>query len=50
VGLGWKEVHLKYVRGKLFASIVSEFNYRPYAPRGLMALDVNLKGRDLRRL
>jgi len=36
-------------------SIVFEFDYRPYAPRGLMALDVNLRkvatfdGRDTRR-
>jgi len=55
LGLRWKEVHLKYVRGRLFVSIVFEFNYRPYAPRGLMALDVNLRkvatfdGSDVKR-
>jgi putative transposase len=43
VGLRWKEVHLKCARGKLFVSVVFEFDYRPYAPRGLMALDVNLR-------
>jgi len=31
------------LRGKLFVSTVFEFDYRPYAPRGLMALDVNLR-------
>jgi putative transposase len=55
LGLRWKEVHLKCARGKLFVSIVFEFNYRPYAPRGLMALDVNLRkavtfdGSDVKR-
>jgi putative transposase len=55
LGLRWKEVHLKCARGKPFVNIVFEFNYRPYAPRGLMALDINLRkvvafdGRDTRR-
>ena len=43
LGLRWKEVHLKCARGRLLVSIVFELDYRPYAPRGLMALDVNLK-------
>jgi len=43
VGLRWKEVHLKCTRGRLFVSIVFELDYRPYASRGLMALDVNLR-------
>jgi putative transposase len=43
LGLRWKEVHLKCVRGRLLVSVVFEFGYRPYAPRGLMALDVNLR-------
>jgi putative transposase len=55
LGLRWKEVHLKCARGRLFVSVVFEFDYKPYAPRGLMALDVNLKkavafnGYDTRR-
>jgi putative transposase len=55
LGLRWKEVHLKCARGRLLVSIVFELDYRPYAPRGLMALDVNLRkvatfdGRDTRR-
>jgi putative transposase len=55
LGLRWKEVHLKYIKGRLLVSIVFEFNYRPYAPRGLMALDVNLRkavtfdGSDVKR-
>jgi hypothetical protein len=36
-------VHLKYIKGRLFVSIVFELNYKPYAPKGLMALDVNLR-------
>jgi putative transposase len=43
LGLRWKEVHLKCARGRLFVSVVFEFDYKPYAPRGLMALDVNLR-------
>jgi len=43
VGLRWKEGHLKCVRGKLFVSIVFELDYKPYASKGLMTLDVNLK-------
>jgi len=41
--LRWKEVHVKYVNGKLFVSVVFEFRYEPYTPKGLMALDINLK-------
>jgi len=54
-GLTWKEVHLKCVRRRLLVSIVFESDYRPYAPRGLMALNVNLRkavafdDRDTRR-
>jgi transposase len=32
------------VRGRRsFVSVVFEFNYKPYAPKGLVALDVNLR-------
>jgi putative transposase len=41
--LRWKEVHVKYVNGKLFVSIVFEFCYKPYIPRGIIALDINLR-------
>jgi putative transposase len=41
--LRWKEVHVKYVNGKLFMSIVFELVYKPYTPKGLMALDTNLR-------
>lgn len=41
-GLKWKEVHLTYREGKLYVSIVFEVRYRPYIPRGLLALDINL--------
>jgi putative transposase len=41
--LKWKEVHVKYVNGKLFVSIVFEFRYEPYVPRGVIALDINLR-------
>jgi len=55
LGLRWKEVHLKCARGRLLVSVVFEFDYKPYAPRGLMALDVNLRkaatfdGSDVKR-
>ena len=39
----WKEVHVKYVNGKLFVSIVFEFMYKPYVPKGIIALDINLR-------
>jgi putative transposase len=39
----WKEVHVKYVNGKLFVSIVFEFVCKPYAPKGIIALDINLR-------
>jgi transposase, IS605 OrfB family, central region len=42
-GLRWKEVHIKYENGKLFVSIIFEFKYEPFMPRGIIALDVNLK-------
>ena len=42
-GLRWKEVHIKYENGKLFVSIVFEFCYKPYIPRGIIALDINLR-------
>jgi putative transposase len=41
--LRWKEVHVKYVNGKLFMSSVFEFVYKPYTPKGLMTLDINLR-------
>ncbi|MEL9998069.1 MAG: hypothetical protein QXH99_06215 [Sulfolobales archaeon] len=41
--LKWKEVHVKYWSGRLFISIVFEFDYRPYVPKGLIAIDINLK-------
>jgi putative transposase len=43
MNLKWKEVHVKYENGKLFISIVFEFKYKPYVPRNIIALDVNLK-------
>ena len=43
IGLRWKEVHVKYEGKRLFVSIVFETKYEPYAPRGFMAIDVNLK-------
>ena len=54
-GLRWKEVHVKYENKKLYVSVVFEFNYKPYTPRGIIALDVNLKtitaynGSEIRR-
>jgi putative transposase len=54
-GLRWKEVHVKYENGKLFVSIVFEFTYKPYAPKGIIALDINLRtatacdGSEIRR-
>jgi putative transposase len=42
-GLRWKEVHVKYESGKLFVSIAFEFKYKPYVPRNIVALDINLK-------
>jgi putative transposase len=50
-----KEVHVKYENGKLYVSVVFEFTYKPYMPRGIVALDVNLRmvtaydGSDIRR-
>jgi putative transposase len=41
--LRWKEVHVKYVNSRLFVSIVFEFVYRSYEPRGIIALDINLR-------
>jgi putative transposase len=41
--LGWKEVHVKYENGKLYVSIVFEIIYEPYTPRGIIALDINLR-------
>ena len=54
-GLGWKEIHLKYSNGVLYVNIVFEIRYKPYAPKGVVALDVNLRqivsydGSDIRR-
>jgi len=41
--LKWKEVHVKYHDGKLYVSIVFEVRYTPYIPRGVIALDANLR-------
>ena len=41
--LKWKEVHVKYENKKLFVSIVFEFKYEPYTPRGFTAIDLNLR-------
>ncbi|WP_048056796.1 IS200/IS605 family element transposase accessory protein TnpB [Vulcanisaeta moutnovskia] len=43
LGFKWKEVHLKYLGGKLFVGIVFETRYAPYVPRGFTAVDVNLR-------
>jgi len=40
--LKWKEVHLKYVNGVLYVSIIFEVTYKLYVPRGVLALDTNL--------
>jgi len=42
-GLKWKEVHIKYYNGKLYISIVFVVRYTPYIPRGVIALDINLR-------
>jgi len=42
-GLKWKEIHIKYYNDKLYVSIVFEVRYMPYIPRGVVALDVNLR-------
>jgi len=42
-GLRWREVHIKHEDGRLFVSIVFEFVYKPYVPRNIIALDINLK-------
>jgi len=41
--LRWKEVHVKYENGKIYVSIVFEFRYEPYVPKGIIALDINLR-------
>jgi len=41
--LRWKEVHVKYENDRLFANIVFELRYEPYVPRGMAALDINLR-------
>ncbi len=33
---------MTYCEGKLYVSIIFELKYRPYTPRGLLALDINL--------
>jgi putative transposase len=53
--LRWKEVHVKYENSKIYVSIVFEFRYEPYVPKGIIALDINLRmvtaydGSDVRR-
>ena len=39
----WKEVHVKYENRRIFVSIVFEFRYKPYTPRGFTAVDLNLR-------
>jgi len=41
--LRWKEVHVKYENGKIYVSVVFEFVYKPYVPKGIIALDTNLR-------
>ena len=41
--LRWREVHIKYVNDRFFVSIVFEHRYKPYVPRGIVTLDINLK-------
>jgi len=41
--LRWKEVHVKYENSRLYVSIVFEFRYEPYVPRGIIALDINMR-------
>jgi putative transposase len=41
--LRWKEIHVKYENSKLYVSIVFEFRYEPYVPKGIIALDINLR-------
>jgi len=42
-GLQWKEVHIKYENGRLYVSIVFKAWYKPYKPKGFIALDINLR-------
>jgi len=42
-GLKWKEAHLKYYSGMLYISIAFEIKYKPYIPKGTIALDENLR-------
>ena len=42
-GRRWYEVVVKWEHGKLYVSIPFEFEYRPYKPRGIIAIDVNLR-------
>jgi putative transposase len=41
--LRWKEIHVKYENSRLYVSIVFEFRYEPYVPKGIIALDINLR-------
>jgi len=42
-GLQWREVHVKYENGRLYVSIVFKAWYKPYRPKGFIALDINLR-------
>jgi len=42
-GLQWKEVHIKYENGRLYVSIIFKAWYKPYKPKGFIALDINLR-------
>lgn len=43
LGLRWREVHVRYENKRLFVSIVFEVKYKPYAPKGFTAIDLNLR-------
>ena len=39
----WYEVVVKHEKGRLYVSIPFEYRYRPYRPRGVLAIDTNLR-------
>jgi len=41
--LQWREVHIKYENGRLYVSIIFKAWYKPYKPKGFIALDINLR-------
>jgi len=56
MGRKWYEVVVKYENGSLWVSIPFEYEYKPYRPRNVIAIDINLKtltvfdGRKVRRI